>query len=112
MSNDRSINASGIDETIAPGEAEKIGPGIQRIRNLRGEHGVPESAIEVSDFLVTGTFSRLEIQKRDQDDNKTIFNDNRNKHQDKHQGRDQDRDQDKHIATCKIAGMLHIKLRV
>lgn len=67
--------------------------------------------LEVSDFRVTRIFSRLEIQKRDQDDNKTIFNDDRDEHQDKHQDGDQDRDQDKHVVTYKIAGMLYIKLR-
>ena len=69
---------------------EKIGSGIQRIRNLCREHGVPEPIIEVSDFWITTTFPRLEIQDRDQDDIEIIFNDNKDKHQD----RDQDRDQD------------------
>ena len=74
---------------------EKIGSGIQRIRNLCREHGVPEPVIEVSDFWVTTIFPRLEIQDRDQDDIKIILNDSKDKRQDRDQDRDQDNGQDR-----------------
>ena len=41
---------------------EKIGSGIRRIRDLCGQHGVPEPVIEVSDSWVITTFPRLTAQ--------------------------------------------------
>ena len=45
---------------------ERIGSGIQRIRDLCREHGVAEPVIDVSDHWVTTTFPRPADQVRDQ----------------------------------------------
>ncbi len=42
---------------------EKIGSGIRRIRDMCKEYGVAEPVIEVSDFWVTVTFTRPDIEQ-------------------------------------------------